>query len=89
MVTYKKRTLENVQNSLSSDLNRDSWTELFINENMYVSNILYFEIFRIESSRFDNVKEVVITYDESDYDINIGEDFIPKKVGYKIRFIKY
>ena len=71
----------------NTELNRDSWTEVFINEDMYITNVLYFEIFRIEASGFENVKEVVITYDEKDHDIKYVEKFIPKKITYKIKFV--
>lgn len=71
----------------NTELNRDSWTEIFINEDMYITNVLYFEIFRIENSGFENVKEVVITYDEKDHDIKYAEKFIPKKITYKINFV--
>ena len=60
-------------------LDRDSWTEVFINEDMYVTNVLYFEIFRIENSGFKNVKEFVIAYDEKNHDIKYVEKFVPKK----------
>ena len=68
-------------------LDRDSWTEVFINEDMYITNVLYFEIFRIETSGFENVKEVVITYDEKDHDVKYVEKFVPKKMTYKIKFV--
>ena len=68
-------------------LDRDSWTEVFMNEDMYISNVLYFEIFRIENSGFENIKEVVITYDKKDYDVEYVKKYIPKKIGYKIRFL--
>ena len=71
----------------NTELNRDSWTEIFINEDMYITNVLYFEIFRIENSGFENVKEVVITYDEKDHDIKYVEKFVPRKITYKIKFI--
>ena len=71
----------------NTELNRDSWTEIFINEDMYITNVLYFEIFRIETSGFENVKEVVITYDEKDHDVKYVEKFVPKKMTYKIKFV--
>lgn len=71
-----------------TDLNRDSWTELFINESMYISNVLYFEILRIGSSRFDNVKEVIITYDENDYDVECAKQYVYQKMKFTIKFWK-
>lgn len=71
-----------------TDLNRDSWAELFVNENMYVSNVLYFEILRIESSEFNNVKEVIITYDENDYDVEYAKQYIYQKTKFTIKFWK-
>lgn len=52
---------------------------MFVNENMYVSNVFYFEILRIESSEFNNVKEVVITYDENDYDVEYAKQYVYQK----------
>ena len=69
-------------------LDRDSWTEVFINEDMYITNVLYFEIFRIETSGFENVKEVVITYDEKDHDVKYVEKYIPQRMSYKMYFKK-
>lgn len=82
----KKEHWKMFKHQFNKALDRDSWTELFTNEKMYVSNVLYFEILRIESSGFDNVKEVVITYDENDYDIEYVKQYIPQKVKFTIKF---
>ena len=71
----------------NTELNRDSWTEIFINEDMYITNVLYFEIFRIENSGFENVKEVVIKKKKKDHDIKYVEKFVPRKITYKIKFV--
>lgn len=60
-----------------------------MNENMYVSNVLYFALCRVQKSDFDNIKEFVIIFNKYDYDMDIAKNFIPKKVGFNIKFIKY
>lgn len=71
------------------ELDRDSWSNLFFNENMYVSNILYFALCRLQQSDFHNIKEFVIIFDGNDHDMELVEEFVPDKLGFKIELMKY
>ncbi len=72
----------------NAPLNRDSWAEVFINEPMYVANVLHFAICRVQQSDFDNIKEFVITYNEKDFDINFARGFVPTKLGFNMTIKK-
>lgn len=84
----KKEHWKMFKKQYSLALSRDSWAEIFINEHMYVANVLNFAICRVHQSGFDNIKEFVITYDENDLDINLAKEFIPIKMGFSIKFIQ-
>ncbi|MBS5112643.1 MAG: helix-turn-helix transcriptional regulator [Coprobacillus cateniformis] len=85
----KKEHWEMFKIKYNTPLDRDSWTEVFINEPMYVSNVLYFALFRVQNSGFNNVKEFVITYDDQDFDIDFAMKYADIKIGTHIKFIKY
>lgn len=85
----KKEHWEIFKLKLNKPLSRDSWIDIFMNESMYVSNVLYFALCRVQQSDFNNIKEFVITYDDHDYDIDLAKKFLPKKVGFNIKFIEY
>lgn len=82
----KKEHWEMFKVKYNKPLDRDSWTEIFINESMYVSNVLYFAICRVQQSGFDNIKELVITYDDMDSDILLAFKYIKLNSGPNIHF---
>ena len=84
----KKEHWEMFRIQYNTPLDRDSWAEVFINEPMYVANVLYFAICRVQQSGFDNIKEFVITYNEKDFDIDFVKRFVPTKIGFSINTYK-
>lgn len=55
-----------------------------MNEHIYVSNVLYFALCRVQKSDFNSIKEFMIIFDNCDYDMDIAKNFILKKVGFNI-----
>lgn len=78
-------TLFKAHNNIPFD--RDAWINVFMNEDMYVSNIVYFEICRVLQSEFKNLKELVITYDNNDPNVKYAQEYISDRYGFKIKFI--